>query len=275
MQQHVSNKTRPDISQIKSVLSQAHIFISQIWDQLYNLAAQTGGIITHQAKRVQPAAYVIALFLLMTFTFAVQSGFGNQALTTTALPLDAQTRSKPSTTTLAAVKPDSARSAPYIAGTDLKRKSPAVPRKVDSETLWLARAIYSETKRPEEQEIVAWVIRNRVETKYRGKTTYQEVVNDPYQFSAFNPGTATRAQYTSLTEKSQSPGFQKALAIAHQVINAPDSLRPFPKTTRHFYSPQSMVGGKTPSWVRSEKRVTPARDFTPESHRFRFYANVG
>ena len=62
---------------------------------------------------------------------------------------------------------------------------------VSEDVLWLARCIYSETKRAPEQELVAWVIRNRVETGYRGQRSYEGAVLDPYQFSAFNPGTGS------------------------------------------------------------------------------------
>ncbi|MBI5004915.1 MAG: cell wall hydrolase, partial [Candidatus Lloydbacteria bacterium] len=52
----------------------------------------------------------------------------------------------------------------------------------EKEILWLARGVYSEKKNEEEMRLIAWVIRNRVETKYRG-TTYQEVVTSDKQFS--------------------------------------------------------------------------------------------
>lgn len=48
----------------------------------------------------------------------------------------------------------------------------------EDEILWLARTIFSETKRPHEQELVAWVVRNRVETGYRGNATYEAAVLD-------------------------------------------------------------------------------------------------
>lgn len=145
---------------------------------------------------------------------------------------------------------------------------------IDSETLWMARCIYSETKRPDEQELVAWVLRNRVETSYRGESTYEGVVLDPYQFSAFIRGTATYARYSALTADSDNAGFQKALAIAHFVRHAPASMRPFDNETRHFYSEQSMVGGRTPAWAVGKVAVAPARDFSLEAKRFRFYTGL-
>src|SRR3990167_3969174 len=55
----------------------------------------------------------------------------------------------------------------------------------EEEILWLARLIYSETKRPEEQILVAWVVRNRVESNYTGES-YKEVALHDSQFSGLN-----------------------------------------------------------------------------------------
>ena len=140
------------------------------------------------------------------------------------------------------------------------------------EILWLARVIYSETKRAHEQELVAWVVRNRVETGYRGNDTYREVVLDPYQFSAFNRGSSKRAHYSGLEWNSKAKGFQTALSIAADVATASVSERPFSKTTRHFYSERSMVGGRTPAWARGVRPV--ALDRNIEADRFRFYDRV-
>lgn len=151
---------------------------------------------------------------------------------------------------------------------------PAQLRNLDSETIWLARVIYSETKRPEEQELVAWVVRNRVETRFRGKSTYQGAVLDPYQFSAFIDGTSTRRFYSNLTPLSKSPGWQRALAIAHTVRILPEVYRPFSIETRHFYSEQSMVGSREPTWANGKDDVTPNRDFALDERRFRFYEGI-
>ena len=160
---------------------------------------------------------------------------------------------------------------------DIKRLSPLPPQTLqalDGETLWLARCIFSETKRPEEQELVAWVIRNRVETQYRGKRTYRDVVLDPYQFSAFIPGTRTRAYYSRLNVHSKVPGWQRALRIAYEVKRMPDVFRPFSPETRHFYSEQSMKGQRHPAWAIGHVPVAPKRSFELEEKRFRFYKSV-
>ena len=146
------------------------------------------------------------------------------------------------------------------------------PTTVNDDVLWLARCIYSETKRTQEQELVAWVIRNRVETQYRGQSSYRGVVLDPFQFSAFNPGSSVRRHYVGLTPTSQARGWRNALEIAHAVYYAPAETRPFPRQTRHFYSERSMQGG-TPDWARGK---TPIRVTTHpiDPRRFRFYASI-
>ncbi|MEM1054420.1 MAG: hypothetical protein AAGI52_02750 [Bacteroidota bacterium] len=144
---------------------------------------------------------------------------------------------------------------------------------VSDDILWLARCIYSETKRPQEQELVAWVVRNRVETEYRGQGTYESVVLDPYQFSAFNPGSAKRRLFLRLNAQSDAAGWAKALEVAHHVYYSPESERPFPQTTRHFYSERSMVGGRAPAWSIGKSPVQPVR-FKPDPRRFRFYSAI-
>ncbi len=140
------------------------------------------------------------------------------------------------------------------------------------DVLWLARAVYSETKRPEEQELVAWVIRNRVETGYRGAGSYREAVVDPWQFSAFNANSPKRRYYSALGFDSQARGWQTALFIAYDVLSAPAYERPFPVKTRHFYSERSMVGRVKPVWADGKRPVSLSRKVDPR--RFRFYSGV-
>ena len=143
---------------------------------------------------------------------------------------------------------------------------------IDDETLWLARCIYSESNRPHEQELVAWVVRNRVATAYRGKRTYRDVVLDDRQFSAFNVGARRRGFYLSLEPESSAPGWRRALLIAHYVRHVPWSRRPFDVRVRHFYSEVSMVGRRHPTWAVGETPVRPNRPFALDPTRFRFLA---
>jgi hypothetical protein len=151
----------------------------------------------------------------------------------------------------------------------------APPLEVEAPTLWLARAIYSETKLPHEQELVAWVIRNRVETGYRGKSTYRDVVLDPYQFSAFNPGSSKRSFLMRLGPETPLPRWRQALWVARYVRHAAPVYRPFSIETRHFYSERSMEGRAVPYWADRAGIVPPdRRRYTVEEQRFRFFKQI-
>jgi hypothetical protein len=155
-----------------------------------------------------------------------------------------------------------------------RRARPVPPEQIDAETLWLARVIYSETKRPEEQELVAWVVRNRVETRYRGRNTYRGVALDPYQFSAFNPNSRKYRYYSNLDLASQAPGWRQALWLAYYVRHASAHFRPFSPTTRHFFSERAMIGRDHPGWTRGRRPVAPRRPLQLDAQRFRFYEDV-
>ncbi|MBI2046050.1 MAG: cell wall hydrolase [Parcubacteria group bacterium] len=138
--------------------------------------------------------------------------------------------------------------APIVA----QKEAPATPVAPldEKEILWLARGVYSETKNEEEMRLIAWVIRNRVETKYRG-TTYQEVVTSEKQFSGFHVSSSEYKNNRSLDYSDiKNKDWRAALAIAKKVYTADESERPFPKTVRHFYSPALI--DTAPEWAREE-----------------------
>ena len=167
--------------------------------------------------------------------------------------------------------------AAYAPASSASTASPAPvapPVDLKEPTIWLARAIYSETKLPHEQELVAWVVRNRVETRYRGKSTYREVVLDPYQFSAFNPGSSKRSFLRQLGPETPLSGWQQALWVAHYVRHAAPVYRPFSIETRHFYSERSMEGRRHPFWVNRQQFVSPGWDYQVNERRFRFYKEI-
>ncbi|RME29036.1 MAG: hypothetical protein D6800_03215 [Candidatus Zixiibacteriota bacterium] len=124
----------------------------------------------------------------------------------------------------------------------------------DREILWLARCIYSETKQAQTQLYVGWTIRHRVETGYRGKTSYKDVVLDPYQFFAFNQNNPRRNFYLTLDPEDGQPGFDQAYSIAVNVYLASSSEDPFigyatdPLAVRHFFAPASMTGTPVMPW---------------------------
>jgi hypothetical protein len=165
-------------------------------------------------------------------------------------------------------------SAAYGPSQDAIERPRPMPTALNESTLWLARAIYSETKLPHEQELVAWVVRNRVETQFRGRGSYKDVVLDPYQFSAFNPGASKRQFLLSLTPDVQLPAWQQALWIAHYVRHADPIFRPFSIETRHFYSERSMDGQRHPYWVNRQHFVSPGWNYSVNERRFRFYKEI-
>jgi hypothetical protein len=137
------------------------------------------------------------------------------------------------------------------------------------EILWTARAIYSETKRPHEMRYIAWVVRNRYESGFRGDT-FKDVILHPKQFSAFNKGNPRRSYYLSLQPKdaTENPRWHKALHIAKGVIDSPFSWNPLPPNTYHFYSERSMKGKNHPSW---RWQLTHVGVESIEDKRFRFF----
>ena len=222
------------------------------------------------ALQPRAGAYFFSLLILLAGVFAFRgdllgSPFASEFAETAT---DAPAPSKPETVALLPQETIEAMLS------NPRKVTPLPPEHIDTETLWLARAVYSETKRPEEQELVAWVVRNRVETRYRSQSTYRGVVLDPYQFSAFNPGHRKRSYYLNLTPSSQASGWQRTLALAYAVRHAPATLRPFSKKTRHFYSEQSMIGRRHPKWVEGLQPIQPKRPVQLDVRRFRFYTGV-
>ena len=152
---------------------------------------------------------------------------------------------------------------------------PIPPELIDTETLWLARVIHAESDLAKEQELVAWVVRNRAETGYRDRFTVEGVVNDPFQFQPFIEGTDTRRYYTSLTPMTPGIRWQRSLSIAYYVSRADASLRPFSQGTRHFYSEQSLAHPDSiPEWSMGHLPIVPDRFFEIEPERFRFFENI-
>lgn len=127
---------------------------------------------------------------------------------------------------------------------------------------WVGLCCLTESNRPYEWPYIAWVIRNRLDSgKY--KHTYEQVVLQPSQFSAFNKWQGTEPltifQRVSRGYHSIELLFH-AVDIARKVIESGDNDRPFPITVRHYYSPISMRPlGRKPPWYEQAKKV-----FTPE-----------
>ena len=140
------------------------------------------------------------------------------------------------------------------------------------DVLWLARILYSESKVREEQIIVAWVVRNRVESGYRGAESYKDVALSPAQFSGLWPGDSQYKLNISRNYKTKGDkAWDQAMAIAQAVYLAPETLRPIAETVRHFYSPIAVT--RDPHWVSGMKPSLVLRN-DEGAVRFAFYDGV-
>src|SRR3989338_4404414 len=116
----------------------------------------------------------------------------------------------------------------------------------ESEILWLSRVIYSETKDEDEQWMIAWVVRNRVEAGFRGAKNYEDVALDPLQFSGLNKIDRQFKHNISRSVDSEGESWSTAKSIAEGVYFAPSMFSPISNETLHFYSP---IATKTPDWA--------------------------
>lgn len=153
---------------------------------------------------------------------------------------------------------------------------------------WAGLCALAETSRPDEQEYVLWVIRNRVESP-RFPDTYERVILQPKQFSAFNAFTSSKVLLAGplriFNEKATEYAAAALLAAVHLAENVlaaslgQDLLLPTRADqngwlwTCHYYSPVSMKPpGSAPAWAKSAKRL-----FTPpgiDPQRFVFAEGV-
>ena len=124
------------------------------------------------------------------------------------------------------------------------------------ESYWLAACLLSETDQDREAELVAEVIRNRVERGGWWGNSYEEVILAPKQFSFFNeyeglsPGDAWEAIRNTRVGPAGNPkGFYRMLKLAQwSMIKSRECFTL--NEANHFYSPVSMVPqGSTPQWA--------------------------
>jgi hypothetical protein len=117
------------------------------------------------------------------------------------------------------------------------------------EVLWATRAVLSETKNPREMLLIANVIRNRVDMKYRGKQTAKQVILDPLQFSAFNPGRGSRWRYANLSQDDIPDRlWHAAWQASRYAMTAPRLLLPVTdQCVTHFVHPRNLR--EHPEWI--------------------------
>lgn len=152
------------------------------------------------------------------------------------------------------------------------------PQPLGEEVLWLARIAYSEANLRHNMVKVAWAARNRVETCYKG-CTYHEVATWADQFSGLQPWHAHyERNMLTVTNLPDNQKWQQAVEVARAVMDAPDVLRPFTKTTRHFYSPVSMKPKyRAPKWAHGHKAIALSRrpgTSNPREILFAFYDGI-
>lgn len=123
------------------------------------------------------------------------------------------------------------------------------------EVLWATRAVLSETKNPREMLLIANVIRNRVDMTYRGKQTAKEVILDPYQFSAFNPGRDSRWRYAKLEQGHVSNRLWRAAWNASRyAMTSRRSILPITdRCVTHFVHPRNLR--QHPDWIYSLEQL--------------------
>jgi len=149
--------------------------------------------------------------------------------------------------------------------------NPVMSQTDKREILWLARIMYSETKRADEQLLIGWVVRNRVETGYTGRT-YEDVAKHSRQFSGLNPYDNRYEHNISRWSSSDGRPWQTALAQAKEIYFADESARPFSLTTRHFYSPNAV--SRTPSWAQNREAIQVIKDPYTDQVRFALYDQI-
>jgi len=134
----------------------------------------------------------------------------------------------------------------------LKDRLDRMQQRLHKSIRWTTRAIVSETTRPREMRVIAEIIRNRVESGWRGHQTYKGVILDPYQFSAFNPGRGTPSVYRAMTrENTPFPSiWREARGIAEKVLKAKREDLLTTRRVLHFHHRQV-----TPKWAYRLERV--------------------
>lgn len=135
----------------------------------------------------------------------------------------------------------------------------------DRRVIWLARVLYSETDYEHEMYYVGWVVRNRVELGFNGKSTYREVILDPYQFSAFNYNNPKRYKLLEKDFSTKDEKWLLAMKVARTIIFADETERPFESNVLYFYSESA---GDSPEW---RKRFVKVLNVPVDERRFKFY----
>lgn len=117
--------------------------------------------------------------------------------------------------------------------------SKAIVEADPAELLYLAKTIYGEARgqNHESKVAVGWSIRNRVDKRFHGAQTYQQVVTAKWQYDAWmknNPN------YREVQHPTSKTAWEDSLIAAREVYYAPSESNPIPGAT-HYYSPRSQA----------------------------------
>ena len=146
--------------------------------------------------------------------------------------------------------------------------------------IYLAKTIYGEarSKNHESKIAVGWTIRNRVDRRFHGATTYSAVVTAPWQYDAWMRGDPN---YREVQHPSSPAAWADSLAAAREVYYADAAANPLPDAT-HYYSPRAQeqlhkshpkTYPKLPRFITSESVQVRNPQGVSEDD-FRFYSNV-
>lgn len=159
----------------------------------------------------------------------------------------------------------------HVTSSKLKSTQDSLDAATSKDILWLSRVLYSETDKPLEMYYIAHVVKNRVETCYRGECIYKEVVLDPYEFSAFNKNRESRDYLMRLNDSNVRDPGRWAAAKQIALNTYLDNHDPTNGGT-HFFAEVSMPNHNFPDWSYHGERVRIANNI--QENRLRIYKNV-
>jgi len=159
----------------------------------------------------------------------------------------------------------------HVISSKLESTQDSLNAATSRDILWLSRVLYSETDKPLEMYYIAHVVKNRVETCYRGECSYKEVTLDPYEFSAFNPNRSSRYYLIHLDDSNVRDPGRWAAAKQIALNTYLDDHDPTNGGT-HFFAQVSMRNHEFPDWAYHGDQVALANNVQEE--RLRVYKNV-
>ncbi len=128
---------------------------------------------------------------------------------------------------------------------------PATPASADQDTVTLAKTLWGEARGEDKpgMEAVAAVIINRLNSRYRGRTSASAVCTDPFQFSCWNTSDPNRAKLARI-DSQPDDDFRTALEISQRALAGGLSDPTF--GARHYVS-TLLPAALRPDWLRDKR----------------------